>query len=261
MTFLFRLLSLLIGGCTLLLTGGGLLWLGLPMLFCWRRSLLGGLGCGWIGLLLFIGVGRSSTLCRPGILLFGICRMFGGLSRSGWLLSVRLGCCRSAGSCPPAGYVLAGFPHRTCFASGGSSPEGQVSRMARGWHLRFFGRDSVRWAACHPVDLTSCYHTAPRGPHRWSWPRLCGFGHGVLRASAPLARRDRAAPGRRDGRQHSGCCGLAPIFCVRRPLGVDEGVLRQRGHNEGVLHQRGLDEGVLHQASAPRATAVPPLPT
>jgi hypothetical protein len=93
------------------------------------------------------------------------------------------------------------------FASGGSSPEGQVSRMA--WALA----SSVLWQGS--VCLPS--RRPPSGlSHRVKGPELFrrrGF-------AGPLTRRDRATPGRRDGRQHSGWSGLTPPYaaCDRQPL-------------------------------------------
>src|SRR5262245_63627160 len=87
---------------------------------------------------------------------------------------------------PPAG-----------FASGGSSPEGQISgRQAPvlgGWLVWEAG--VVRFA-CHPDDLPTGYHTGSRGPPCRCSPlgwvpvwSLVGLG------AAPLIRRDRAVAG------------------------------------------------------------------
>jgi hypothetical protein len=136
---------------------------------------------------------RVSVLSLDGVLLHGVLRP----RRPGVLpdgLPLRTGLVAGRG-CP-----------RTGFASGGSSPHllclrrllagGAGLQDGSGLATACFGKDSVRGAACHPVDLPPGYHTASRGP-----PRQCRFGEDF---SGPLTRRDRATPGRRDGRQHSG---------------------------------------------------------
>jgi hypothetical protein len=97
------------------------------------------------------------------------------------------------------------------FASGGSSPEGQVSGMA--WGLA----SSVLWQGS--VCLPS--RRPPSGlSHRVKGPT---FGDVALAriSLGPLTRRDRATPGRRDGRQHSGgLWGLRPPGAFRAVKGA-----------------------------------------
>ena len=140
---------------------------------------------------------------------------------------------------------------RGLLAGGAGQQDGHLFGIFGG-----LARDLFGGAACHPIDHPPGYHTAPRGPHS-----AMSLSQDFL---GPSTRRDRASPGRRDGRQLVvwACArlgrGLAPARGVGFAPGLaggrcDEGVLHRAQRNEGVLHRAQGDEGVL-RLSLMRAT-------